>query len=67
MEWKPIVFTPRGRPKMRWEDDVKHDLKVMKICHWKKQTESRNDWKQIIEQAKTHKEFHPVVALILKN
>jgi len=21
---------------MRWEDDVKHDLKVTNICHWKK-------------------------------
>ena len=28
---------PRGRPKMRWEDDIQQDLKVMKICHWKKQ------------------------------
>jgi hypothetical protein len=24
-EWKPIVFRPKGRPEMRWKDDVKND------------------------------------------
>jgi len=32
---------------MRWEDDIKHDLKVTKIYHWKKQVKSGNEWKQI--------------------
>jgi hypothetical protein len=32
-EWKPIAFRPRGRPKIKWEDDVKKDLKVMKSYH----------------------------------
>lgn len=27
----------------------------MKICHWEKQVKSRNEWKQITEQTKTHK------------
>jgi hypothetical protein len=26
-KWKPIAFRLRGRPKMKWEDDVKQDLK----------------------------------------
>jgi hypothetical protein len=56
-EQKLIYFMPRGRPKMRWEEYVKHHLKVMKINNWKKQTKSRNEWKRIIEQAKTHKEL----------
>jgi len=34
--WKHRTFRSRGRPRMRWEDDVKHDLKVTNICHWKK-------------------------------
>ena len=36
MEFKSIALRPRGRPKMRWEDDIQQELKVMKICHWKK-------------------------------
>jgi hypothetical protein len=51
-EWKHIAFRPRGRSKIKWEGDVKQDLKVMKICHWKK-ARSRKEWKRIIEQAKT--------------
>jgi hypothetical protein len=37
MEWKPIACRPTGRLKMKWKADVKCDVKVMKICHWKKQ------------------------------
>lgn len=35
---------------MRWEDHIKHNLKVTKIYHWKKQVKSRNEWKQITDQ-----------------
>jgi hypothetical protein len=48
--WKSRTFRSRGRPKMRWEDDIKHNLKVTKIYHWKKQVKSRNEWKQITDQ-----------------
>jgi hypothetical protein len=51
-EWKPITCRQRGRPKMRREGEVKHDLKVMKIYHWKKRAKSMNEWKRIIQQAK---------------
>ena len=36
---------------------LSQNLKVMKCCHWKKQLESGNGWKRIIEQAKTYKEL----------
>jgi hypothetical protein len=36
LEWRPTSFRVRGRPKMQWEDDVKPDLKLTKIYHWKK-------------------------------
>jgi hypothetical protein len=42
---------------MRCKDDVKHELKVMKIRHWKKQAKSRNEWKWIIEQVRNQKEL----------
>jgi len=28
---------------MGWQDDVKHNLKVMKIYYWKKQDKSSNE------------------------
>jgi hypothetical protein len=30
-EWKPTSTRPQGRPKRRWENDIKNDLKEMKI------------------------------------
>jgi hypothetical protein len=48
-EWKSTAFRPRGRPKMKREDDVKQDLKVMKIYRWKKQAKSRKEWERIVE------------------
>jgi hypothetical protein len=52
--WKPIAPGRIGRPKLRWEEDIRNDLKVMKVQNWKKLAQDRNKWTGIIEQAKTH-------------
>jgi hypothetical protein len=46
--WKPI-----GRPKNRWDDDVRNDIKIMKVNNWKECAKDRNKWKAIVERAKT--------------
>jgi len=33
-KWKPFTGRPAGRPKSRWEDDVRNDLKKMKLMKW---------------------------------
>jgi hypothetical protein len=33
-KWKPILRRPLGRPKNRWEDDIRNDMKKMKIKNW---------------------------------
>ena len=48
---------PKGRPRVRWEDDVRNDLRKMGVTSWKQRMQERKQWKEIIEQAKTHKEF----------
>ena len=47
-KWKPYATRLKGRPTARWEDDVRNDLRKMGV---------RKKWKEIIEQAKTHKEL----------
>jgi hypothetical protein len=42
---------------VRWEDDVRNDLRKMGATNWKQTTQERKKWKEIIEQAKTHKEM----------
>jgi hypothetical protein len=56
--WKPLASTRRtiGRPKNRWEDDVRKDLQTMKIKNWKKSVLNRDFWKTIVERTKTHRE-----------
>jgi hypothetical protein len=43
-----------GRPKNRWEDDVRKDLQTMKIKNWKKSALNRDSWKTTVERTKTH-------------
>jgi hypothetical protein len=43
-----------GRPKNRWEDDVKSDITKMKI-NWKDCIRNRPKWKEFVEKAKTPK------------
>jgi hypothetical protein len=52
-KWKPFASRPIGRPKNRWEDDVRKDLHTVKIKNWKKSVLERDLWKTIVERTKT--------------
>jgi len=56
-KWKPYATRPKGRPRVRWEDDARNDLRKMGMTNWKQRTQERKQWKEIIEQVKTHKEL----------
>ena len=32
--WKPLTKRSQGRPKYRWEDNIKQDICQMKIKNW---------------------------------
>jgi len=55
--WKPFTGRPAGRPKSRREDDVRSDLKKMKLMKWAEQVQDRLKWKDIVERAKTVSEL----------
>ena len=52
-KWKPFT----GRPKSRWEDDVRNDLKKMKLRKCTEQVQDRLKWKDIVAKVKTVPEF----------
>ena len=56
-KWKPYATRLGGRRRVRWEDDVRKDLREMGVSNWEQKTQERKQWKEIIEQAKTHKEL----------
>ena len=42
--WKPISIRQTGRPKIRWQDDVRKDLQRMNVPNWKTLVQHRKRW-----------------------
>jgi hypothetical protein len=56
--WKPTSKRPMGRPKIRWENDVRKNIQKPKVSNWKTLVQDRRRWKELVEKAKTlHKEL----------
>ena len=52
-EWSPALTRSLGRPKKRWEDDVKSDVANLRITNWKDCIRNLSKWKEFVEKAKT--------------
>jgi hypothetical protein len=51
-----LYATRIGRPRIRWLEDVIADLTRMGISGWTEKARSRDQWRQIVEEAKAHPE-----------
>jgi hypothetical protein len=51
--WKLISKRPTGRPKTRWEDDVKKNIQKLKVPNRRTLVQDRRRWKELVEKAKT--------------
>jgi hypothetical protein len=40
-KWKSYATRPKGRPKLRWEDDARNDLRKMGVKNWKQRAQER--------------------------
>ena len=49
--WNPFTGRPAGRPKSRWDGDVRNDLRDMKLVKWAEHVD-RSKWKAVVEKAK---------------
>jgi hypothetical protein len=47
-----MLTRSKGRPKHRWEDDVKSDVANMRTTDWKDCIRNRPKWKEFVEKAK---------------
>ena len=57
MERKLFIGRRKGRPRLRWINDVVADLKVMKIKQWVEKMKDREKWRLIVKEAKAHSEL----------
>jgi len=55
-KWKTMLTRLPGRPKNRWEDDIRNDMKKVKIKNWTSCIQDRNKWKLYAEKAETFKD-----------
>ena len=53
MEGRLCIRRRKGRPRLRWMDDVA-DLRVMKIRQWTEKAEDREQWRLVVKEAKAH-------------
>jgi len=49
--WKPDRTRPRGRPRQRWNDRVKENLKLLGIKDGERLAMDREAWREIVEAA----------------
>jgi len=50
--WKPLTKRSQGKPKYRWEDNIKQDICQMKIKNWIACVQDRGKWKEVVEKPK---------------
>jgi len=53
VNWKPLTKRSQGRPKYRWEDNIKQDICQLKIQYWIACVQDQGKWKEVVEKAKT--------------
>jgi hypothetical protein len=51
--WSSALTRSLGRPKNRWEDDVKSEMTRMEITNRKDCIRNRIKWKEFVEKAET--------------
>jgi hypothetical protein len=51
-KWNPLTKTSEGRPKYRWEDNIKQDICKMNVKNWIFYVQDRGKWKEVVEKAK---------------
>ena len=52
-KWNRLNKRSQGRPKYRWEDNVKQDICQMKVKYWITRVQDRGKWKDVVKKAIT--------------
>lgn len=50
MQWEPACRRRRGRPRLRWLQEVERDLEEAGVTRWKEKVGNRNLWRSVCEK-----------------
>ena len=48
----------RGRPRNRWEDEVREDGRIVGGERWKEKVHNREEWKKLLRTARNRRILH---------
>ena len=51
---KPDGARSVGRSKLRWEDGVDQDMRILGVKNWKKVALNRDEWAKLLKKARAH-------------
>ena len=51
---KPDGARSVGRPKLRWEDGIDQDMRILGVKNWKKVALNRDEWAKLLKKARAH-------------
>jgi len=51
---KPNGVRSVERPKLRWEDGVDQDMRILEVKNWKKVALDRDQWARFLKKARAH-------------
>jgi len=43
-----------GRPKLRWEDGVDQDMRILEVKNWKRVALNIDEWTKLLKKARAH-------------
>ena len=49
---KPDGVRRVGRPKLRWEDGVDQDMRILKVKNWKRVARNIDEWTKLLKKAR---------------
>jgi hypothetical protein len=52
LKWNSLTKRSQGRPKYRWEDNIKQDICQMRVKNWIVCIQDQGKWKEVVEKAK---------------
>ena len=49
---------PRGRPRNRWQDEVREDGSIVGGEEWQEKVYDKEEWKKLLRTARNHRILH---------